>query len=225
MRASPLVTRAFAATGRAARQHASAEVSGAALSWVVGSPAVAVGEFVAANLGLDRGRHRSSDLRNHHEAAAFVDFRAAQCAIRRHDTLHRVAIVLDLGKRALSYGQRAPISVPVDRRWRIDRMNGSLRGIHGHAARRFEMRDTTGACAQLPQVCILPPPSGDAAISVACARPSRCKSSVGPASPIVTAFFRARLVPSLGHSDTHLRCYRQLGVALTPALRWRIENG
>src|SRR5262249_21235379 len=173
----------------------SAEVSGATLSWVVGSPAVTVGELVAADLGLDRGRHRSPDLRNHHEAAALVDFRAAECAIRRHDPVHRVAIVLDLRKRALSYGQRDPIGVLVDRRWRIDRVNGSVRGIHGHAARRFEMRDTTGARAQLPQVCILPPPSGDAAISVACARPNRCKCSLGSASPVVTAFFRARLMP------------------------------
>src|SRR5262249_19076534 len=64
------------------------------------------------------------------------------------------------------------------------------------ATRRFAVRDdATGAGAQFLQICILPPLSGDAAISVACVRPDRCKSSLGPASPVVTAFFRARLVP------------------------------
>jgi hypothetical protein len=184
-----------------------------------------MGELVAADLGLDRCRHRSSDLWDHHEAAAFVDLRTAQCAVPRNDSLHGVAVVLDLGKGALSYAQRTPISALVDRRRRIYWVNGGLRGIHGHAARRFEMRDTTGACAQLPQVCILSPPSGDAAISVACAKPDRCKCSLGSASPFVTAFFLSKACARLGHTDTHLRCYRKLNVALIPALRWRIENG
>jgi hypothetical protein len=104
-------------------------------------------------------------------------------------------------------------------------VNGGLRGIHGHAARRFEMRDTTGARAQLPQVCILSPPSGDAAISVACARPNRCNCSLGSASPFVIAFFLSKACAKLGHTDKHVRCYRQLNVALIAAPRWRIENG
>src|SRR5262249_18124938 len=106
------------------------EVRAATLTRVISRPAVAMGELVAADLGLDCRGHRPADLRDHHEAPAFVDLGAAQRAIRRHDSLHRVAVMLDLPHGPLAYGQGAPAGVVVDGRRSVDRVDWGVRGIH-----------------------------------------------------------------------------------------------
>src|SRR5262245_10859100 len=98
---------------------------------VVAGPAIAVRKFVTANLSLNGRRDPPADPWNHEKTSSLMKLRAAQGAIRRHNTVHRVAIVLDLRHRALLHGQPSAISVIVKRWWRINRMDWMLRSVHG----------------------------------------------------------------------------------------------
>jgi hypothetical protein len=125
---------------------------------VIGGPAVAVRKLVTPDLGLDGRRHRALDPRDHEEAGMGVDLRAAKRVVRRHDPVHRMAIVLDLREAPLPYGQRAPVGMIVDGGRGTDRMDRRLSGIHGHAARLIDFGPNNiciGACAPHRQVCIV----------------------------------------------------------------------
>jgi hypothetical protein len=105
---------------------------------VVGGPAVAVREFVTADLGLDGRRHRALDPWDHEEAGVGVDLCAAQRVVRRDNPVHRVTIVLDLREAPLPYGQRSLVGMVIDGGRRNNRMDRRLSSIHSHAARLFE---------------------------------------------------------------------------------------
>src|SRR5262245_21391203 len=150
------------------------------LSWMVGGPAVAVGELVPPDLPLDRRGHWSADPRDHQKAVIAIDLGAAERPILRHDAVHRVAIMLDLRHAALPDAEPASVSMIIDRGWRNNGMDCGLRSIHDHALRLFEFgREDTrfGTNTWHSLICIhFSPPSGGAAISAACARLNRCRA-------------------------------------------------